>query len=303
MLPKLLEGIIPPLVTPLLTPEKLDMAGLDKLIEHVITGGVHGIFILGTTGEGPSLSQQMQRDLIACAMKQIDGRVPVLVGISNASFGDSLKLAEYAAECGADAVVLAPPYYFPSGQPELLEYLEHLAPRLPLPLFLYNMPSMTKVNIEVETLKRAAEIPNIVGFKDSSGNMIKFHEYLRAVKRKDFTMLMGPEELMAEAVIFGGHGGISGGANLYPELFVSLYNAAKSRNMEKVLHLQKQLFVLRRLYSCGQYSSTFIKGVKCALNIKGICSDCMAEPFNAFQLPERKKVARLLDEFENQYSL
>ena len=76
-----------------------------------------------------------------------------------------------------------------------------------------------------------------------------------------------------------------------------------SKNLEKVLKLQNQLFILRRLYSCGQYSSTFIKGVKCALNIKGICSDCMAEPFNAFLLPERKKVAQLLDEFETQYSL
>ena len=110
MLPKRLEGIIPPLVTPLSTPEKLDIDGLNNLIEHVINGGVHGVFILGTTGEGPSLSQQMQRDLVKYALKQINKRVPVLTGISNASFGDSLKLAEYAAECGADAVVLAPPY-------------------------------------------------------------------------------------------------------------------------------------------------------------------------------------------------
>ena len=303
MLPKILKGIIPPIVTPLLTPEKLDTDGLQKLIEHVISGGVHGIFVLGTTGEGPSLSKPLQFELIQRSTEQISGRIPVLVGISSASFGNSLELAEHAASCGADAVVLAPPYYFPSGQPELLEYLEHLAPRLPLPLFLYNMPSMTKVDISVDTLKKAAGIPNIAGFKDSSGNMIKFHEYLTAVQRDDFTLLMGPEELMAESVIFGGHGGISGGANLYPELFVALYNAAVAKDMDRVVKLQKQLFVLRRLYSCGQYCSTFIKGVKCALNIKGICSDCMAEPFNAFRMPERRRVASLLEEFENQYSL
>ncbi len=292
-----LSGVIPPLVTPLLNADTLDEAGFGRLIEHVLAGGVHGVFVLGTTGEGPGLSRDVRYAVVSEACRRVAKRVPVLVGISDSSFTESIRLAEHAAACGADAVVLAPPYYFPAGQPELLEYVRHLAPRLPLPLFLYNMPAMTKIDISVDTLLRAAELENIIGFKDSSGNMIRFHEYLDAFRdRADFSLLMGPEELMGEAVFFGGHGGIAGGANLCPELFVSLYEAARRHEAELLLQLQRKVFQLRRLYFCGQYTSSTIKGIKCALSQLGICGDFMAEPFHAFREPERLRIRQLLDE-------
>ena len=296
-LPKPLRGVVPPLITPLADEYTLDLPGLKKLIEHVLGGGVHGLFLLGTTGEGPSLSYKLKYEMVEKSCEIINGRVPVLVGITDTSFAESIRLAEHAAKCGADGVVLAPPYYFPAGQPELLEYFEHLAPKLPLPLFLYNMPSMTKVTIDVDTLRKASEIDNIVGFKDSGGNMIKYHEYICAMQDKpEFSMLIGPEELLGESVFFGGHGGVSGGANIKPRLFVDMYDAAVAGDLEKVKQLQKEIFELRRLYSCGQHSSTFIKGVKCSLNCMGICSDFMAEPFHAFREKERANVMTLLKE-------
>jgi dihydrodipicolinate synthase/N-acetylneuraminate lyase len=299
ILSKPLRGVVPPMITPLADEYNLDLPGLKKLIEHILAGGVHGVFLLGTTGEGPSLSYKLRREMIKLSCKKISGRVPVLVGISDTSFAESLKLADYAADHGADAVVLAPPYYFPAGQAELLEYFEHLAPKLPLPLFLYNMPSMTKVTIEVETLRKASEIDNIIGFKDSGGNMIKYHEYINAMRHKpDFSMLIGPEELLGESVLFGGHGGVAGGANIKPRLFVDMYEAAVAGDLGKIKKLQKEIFVLRELYSCGQHSSTFIKGVKCSLNCMGICSDFMAEPFHAFRQPERSKIKSLLYEIK-----
>ncbi len=292
-----LRGIIPPMVTPLSGKNTLDIEGLHRLIEHIIGGGVHGLFLLGTTGEGPSLSVKLKYELVKEACTIIAGRVPVLVGITDTSYSESIKLAEHSADCGANAVVLAPPFYFPTGQPELLEYLEHLTPQLTLPLYLYNMPSMTKVDICVDTLCKASKIEGIIGFKDSSGNMIRFHEYLTAMKdRPDFSLLIGPEELLGESVLFGGFGGVAGGANIYPKLFVDMYNAAVAGNIAEVRKLQTEIFRLRRMYFYGHYSSTFIKGVKCALNIMGICSDFMAEPFHAFRQPEREKVAIILKE-------
>ena len=296
-LPEPLRGVVPPLVTPLADEYNLDLQGLEKLIEHVISGGVHGLFLLGTTGEGPSLSCKLKYEMVKESCRIIAGRVPVLVGITDTSFAESIRLAEHAAECGADGLVLAPPYYFPAGQPELLEYFEHLAPKLPLPLFLYNMPAMTKVVIDVDTLRKASEIPNIVGFKDSGGNMIKYHEYIEAMSHKtEFSMLIGPEELLGESVVFGGHGGVAGGANIKPRLFVDMYEAAMAGDLVKIKELQKEIFKLRRLYSCGKHSSTFIKGVKCSLNLMGICSDFMAEPFHSFREPERSKIEKLLKE-------
>ncbi len=296
-LPAPLKGVVPPIITPLKDEYNLDEPGLEKLIEHIIGGGVHGLFLLGTTGEGPSLSMKLKYDMVEKSCKYIKGRVPVLVGITDTSFAESIRLAEHAAECGADAVVLAPPYYFPQGQAELLEYLGHLVPRLPLPLFLYNMPSMTKVDIEVETLKKAAEIDGIVGFKDSSGNMVRYHEFVTAMRGHDnFSLLMGPEELLGESVMFGGHGGVSGGANISPKLFVDMYNAAVTGDVERMRKLQIAIFEHRKLYACGQYCSGGIKGIKCALNQMGICSDFMAEPFHAFRAPEREKIGALLKE-------
>jgi len=298
-LPRPLCGVIPPLVTPLADEYNLDLPGLKKLIEHVLTGGIHGVFLLGTTGEGPGLSYELKYEMVKKSCEIIAGRVPVLVGITDTSFAESVRLAEHAALCGADALVLAPPYYFPSGQAELLEYFEHLAPKLSLPLFLYNMPSMTKVTIDVDTLRKASEIDNIIGFKDSGGSMIKYHEYIAAMQDKpDFSMLMGPEILLGESVLFGGHGGVAGGANIKPRLFVDMYEAAIAGDLDKVKELQKEIFVLYKLYSCGQYSSSYIKGVKSSLCCMGICNDFVAEPFQAFRQAEKNKIKALLHEIK-----
>src|SRR3972149_2815409 len=135
ILPKPLRGIIVPMVTPLLDRDTLDVAGLERLIEHILAGGVHGLFVLGTTGEAPSLSYARRFELIERVCAQVQWRVPVLVGITDTSFVESVRIACKAKEAGAQAVVLAPPYYFPAGQPELLEYLQHLTPELPLQLF------------------------------------------------------------------------------------------------------------------------------------------------------------------------
>ena len=291
-----LSGIIPPLVTPLRARDELDVPGLERLLERVLDGGVQGVFLLGTTGEGPSLSYRLRRELIDRASRQVKGRVPVLVGITDTAFEESVNLARHAAEAGAAALVAAPPYYLPEGQPELLEYLDHLLPELPLPLFLYNMPALTKVSFELDTLRRVMEQPRIVGLKDSSGNMIYFHRAVGLLKaRPDWTLLIGPEELLADAVLAGGHGGVSGGANLFPRLYVRLYEAARAGDVDRVRELHALVLrVSGSLYSVGRHSSSVIKGLKCALACLGVCDDFMAEPFHRFRAQEHARVQQQL---------
>ena len=205
------------MVTPLRGRDELDLPGLERLIEHILKGGVSGLFILGTTGEGPSLSYHLRRELIQRTCRQVQGRVPVLVGITDTAFVESLDLARHAAAAGADALVLAPPYYLPEGQPELQEYLDHLVAQLPLPLFLYNTPKLTKVQYELGALRWAMEQPRVIGLKDSSKSMSYFHDAVGLLKhRPDWSLLIGPEELLADALLAGGHGGVPGGANLFP---------------------------------------------------------------------------------------
>jgi len=291
-----LRGIVPPLVTPLRSRDELDMAGLERLIEQVLSGGVHGVFILGTTGEAPSLSYRLRRELIDRTCKLVDGRVPVLVGITDTAFVESTGIARHAAEAGAQALVVSTPYYFPVGQLELESYLEHLVTELPLPLFLYNMPMMTKVQFEPELVRRMMALDKVVGIKDSSGDLNYFKQIVDLARgRADWTVLAGPENLLVETLRSGGHGGVNGGANFYPALYVELYKAVTSGDGAREAELVKQLGQVAEIYHIGKYASAVVKGIKCALSLMGICDDCLAEPFSPFRAPERERVRRVLE--------
>ncbi len=276
-----LRGIIPPMVTPLDTPASLDRAGLEGLIEHVIAGGVHGIFILGTTGEGPALSYRLRRELINRTCEQVAGRIPVLVGITDTSYEESCGLARYAKNAGADAVVTAPPFYFAVSQNDLFRLVQRLSGDVELPLFLYNMPSLTKTCFAPETVLRAADLPNVHGLKDSSGDL-KYMQTLaaRMVDRPEFTLLMGPEELLLESLAIGTHGGVTGGANLFPKLFVALYEAAQKGNTQEALSLQERIRELGELlYGIGEAESSYLRGLKLGLELMGICRSTLALPY------------------------
>ena len=290
-------GIIPPLVTPLKDNETLDVESLERLIEHLIAGGVHGLFILGTTGEEQSLSYAVRQQMIRESARINNGRLPLLVCVTDTSIVESIRLANVAAECGADGVVSAPPYYFATGQPELAQFYEELVPQLPLPVFLYNMPSHVKVNFAPDTVWRIAQNPRVIGFKDSSANAVYFPSVMYKMKeRKDFAMLVGPEEMTGESVLLGAHGGINGGANMFPELYVAMYDAARAHDIERVLQLQKYIMqISTSIYTVGKHGSSYLKGLKCALSLLGIINDdFVASPFYKFEQPEREKIRQAL---------
>ena len=292
------------MITPLRGRDDLDVAGLERLIEHILAGGVSGLFILGTTGEGPGLSYRLRRELIERVCRQVKQRVPVLVGITDTAFVESVHVARCAAAAGANAVVLAPPYYLPEAQPELQEYLDHLVPELPLPLFIYNMPALTKVHFELETIRRALDEPRIIGFKDSSGDLNYYQAAAELIKvRPDWSVLIGPEEKLFPSLQVGGHGGVSGGANLFPKLYVKVVEAYRAGNVARAGELQRQIQrVSDSFYRIGKYSSSIIKGIKCAANCLGLCDDFMAEPFHRFRADERELVKTRLKEIEMELS-
>lgn len=292
----MLRGIIPPMITPLVDRDTLDVGGLERLLEHIIRGGVSGLFILGTSGEAPGLSYRLRRELVARVCRQVAGRLPVLVGITDTSFVEALAMSAHAADAGAQAVVTAAPFYLPTAQPELVEYVERLIRELPLPLYLYNMPQLTKVNYESETLRRLTQHEKIRGVKDSSGNLDYFDGVLRLKReRPDWSVLVGPEHLLAETASRGGDGGVNGGANFHPRLFVDLFAAVQRGDREAVQRLQNQVLQLGQIYSVGRHASAVIKGMKCACALLGLCEDRMTEPFDHFRAPERAKVRAILE--------
>jgi 4-hydroxy-tetrahydrodipicolinate synthase len=147
-------------------------------------------------------------------------------------------------------------------------------------------------------VRRAADLSAIVGLKDSSQQMTYFQRLVSIFEdRPDFTLLVGPEELLAESVLLGGHGGVNGGANLHPQLYVQLYQAAQRRDLDRLLALHRDVMqISRRIYHLGQHGSSYLKGLKCALSVLGICDDFMAEPFHRFDAPQRQRVEQQLRE-------
>ena len=291
-----LAGIFPPLVTPLSDRDALDVAGFERLTGHVLGGGVHGLFLLGTTGEGPSLSQRLKVEVVERGCRLVGGRVPVMVGVTDPSFVDALALAGRAAEAGADAVVIAPPYYLPLSQPELAAYVERFAAASPLPILLYHIPSLTGVGFEPETVRRLLDVPKVIGLKDSGRDMTYQHT-VRAIvaARPDFSLLVGPEELLAEAVLLGAHGGMCGGANMAPRLYVDLYLAASAGDLARVRELHDRVMSISdAIYSVGTSGSSYFLGLKCALAHLGLCDDLPAEPYARFPLDKRHTVRERL---------
>lgn len=293
---KPLRGIIPPLATPLLDFDTLDQSGLARLIEHVLAGGVHGIFLLGTTGEGPNLSHRLRREVVEQACGRVGGRLPVLVGITDTSFAEAVSMARFAEGCGAQAVVYAGPCYAPVTQAELLAHIERLADESPLPLFLYNMPSHTHLAFEVGTVEQAARLPNLAGLKDSSGDLLYLQRLAAALAaRPDFSLLIGPEELLAQGLTNGAHGGVCGGANLFPHLYVRLYEAAITGNPDEMARLQAiVLRVSEGLYRVSPAGSSYLRGLKSALASLGLCSGLVAEPYTQLTEQERQRIGENL---------
>lgn len=292
-----LKGIVVPIITPLTDIDTLDVTGLEKLVEHIIGGGVSGIFVLGTTGEFSSLSYRLRNELVERVCKQVAGRIPVLVGVTDTSIIESENLAKSAADFGASALVAAPPYYYATSQPELVEYFENLANRMPLPLYLYNMPMHTKVMIEPKTVLKIAENKKVIGLKDSSANMAYFRLLQYAMKdHPDFQLFVGPEEMMADAVVLGASGGVNGGANMFPRLYVDLYKASVARDFDRIKLLQEKVMaVSSAIYTVGKYGSSYLKGLKCALSVMDFCDDYMADPFSHFRKEERDRIEQGLE--------
>jgi 4-hydroxy-tetrahydrodipicolinate synthase len=293
---RLAHGVIVPLVTPLVSRDELDVPGIERLVQYVLDGGVHGIFLLGTCGESAALCGRMRRQLVARVCQLVQGRVPVLVGISDTALVESLRLAEDVAVEGATAVVITTPYYLPLETAELVAYVRTVCDESPLPVFLYNMPELTRAWFSTAVLTELLDIKNLVGLKDSSGDDSYF-EAARLVmsRRPDWSLLIGSEGRMGAAIRGGAHGSVAGGANVNPQLFANIYEAALANDEPRLATLQRHVIELSQIYQFGGYAVGTIRGIKSALKQMSIASDIMAAPFFSATESEQKAIGACLN--------
>jgi len=247
-----LRGIIPPVVTPFTNDQELDLPKLKAHIDWQIENGVHGIFVLGTTGEFYALDEREKQSVIATAVDHINGRTRLYAGTGAETTREVVRLTKMAEKEGADGVSVITPYFIKPTQAELSDHFRRIAESTKLAVVLYNNPgTCAGLAIEPETAARLAETPNIVGIKDSSGDLQNTIELLRVTPREKFSILNGRDTLILGALQAGVHGAIPASCNIAPELCVGLYESFMKGDVEGARVYQARLHPIRMAMALG----------------------------------------------------
>jgi 4-hydroxy-tetrahydrodipicolinate synthase len=287
-------GIIPPIVTPLTEAKKVNEPALRQLVNFLIDGGVHGLFPVGTTGEFYSLSNEEFRMILEVTVDEARGRVPVYAGVNHITTRGIIELAEIAEAVGVDALSALTPMFLKPNQDQIYQHYKSLAASTGLPIILYNNKPKTGVDITPATVAKLAELDNIVGVKDSTGDLTMTEEYLRLTCGKDFAVMMGRDTLIYAALCYGASGAVASCANVAPELVVDIYNKYMAGDHEGAREAQFKVAPLRIAFNLG----TFPAVIKAGLRILGIdVGDCF-EPVGPLTDGETAQLRQIMTEME-----
>ena len=222
-----LSGIYPALPTPLNANGAVDERGLEKLVDYVIKGGVHGLWVLGSTSEFPALSPADRERVLDVAVGRANERVPVIVGVTDNSARKIISNAQAAQSAGAAACFMTLPFYFIVDQQEAIRHVRETAEAVTLPLILYDNPPSTGIKLTLETLLAMSEIPNLIALKDSSCDFVRFQNSLVSLREKrPFKLLQGIDQLLAASLMMGADGAVAALASIAPDLFAKMYQAS-----------------------------------------------------------------------------
>ncbi|MFZ2657982.1 MAG: dihydrodipicolinate synthase family protein [Victivallales bacterium] len=236
-----IKGIIPPLITPMDSEEKVDEKALRAIVRRAIDSGLHGIFVAGSGGEVMSLVQAERERAIRIATDEADGAVPVIAGAIDTSTGRVIDNVKRIEDIGCDAAVVTPAFYMRnSGQGEILRHFTEIAKRTSLPIIAYNVPGNTGgISMTPDIVAEIAGIDNVIGIKDSSGSWPVFQKLLSISEKKDFMVFQGLPEFAAVSLLGGAHGVTPLYALVFPELYIALYENCLKKNVDKAFELQK----------------------------------------------------------------
>src|SRR4051794_8036177 len=240
-----IQGIIPPVATPMKDNEDLDLPRLKWFIDHLIKNGVDGIFVLGTNSEFYALDEREKQEVIATAVAHVNKRVPVFAGPGAETTREVIRLTKMAEKEGVDGVSIITPYFILPNQQEIFDHYRRIAESTALPVVLYNNPSTCGgLQIGVETVARLAEIPNILGVKDSSGDLQNTQEYIKVVPPR-FSVMMGRDTLIFPSLVMGTRGAVPATGNIAPQLLVAIYELFRKGDLEGSKAAQLRLNPLR----------------------------------------------------------
>ena len=287
-----LRGIIPPVVTPFKDDQELDLPRLKAHIDWQIENGVHGIFVLGTTGEFYALDEREKQIVIATAVAHCRGRSPVYAGTGAETTREVVRLTKMAEKEGVEGVSVITPYFLKPTQAELFDHFRKVAESTKLAVVLYNNPATCAgLAIEPETVAKLAEVSNIIGIKDSSGDLQNTIEILRNTSRDKFSVLNGRDTLILAALQSGVQGAIPASCNIAPELCVGLYESFMKGDIESARTFQSRLHPVRMAMSLGTGNGA----VKEALTLLGRPCGPNRSPIGPLGDDKKVKLMGILD--------
>lgn len=288
-------GIIPPIVTPLDAQGNINEPVLRQLVNFLIDHGVHGLFPMGTTGEFYAFDDEAYERIIRIVKEEARGRVPIYAGTNHITTERTIKLIRICETIGVDAISVLTPMFINQSQEELYTFYETIAKSTTLPIVMYNNKPKTNITINPETVQRLAKIDNIVGIKDSTGDMTNTAEYIRLTKdNPNFSVIVGRDTLIYAGLAYGATGAISSCSNVAPEIAVDIYESFIKGDHQKALEAQYRLAPLRIATNMGSFPAVIKEG----LNLIGIpVGQCVA-PIQPLKPNEKEALIKVLQDLE-----
>ncbi len=286
------KGIIPAMVTPLTADGKVNEPALRKFVNYLIKGGVHGIFAAGTTGEFYGLDKTEHRKVLEVTMDEVRGRVPVYAGAAAITTKEAVELGQIAQEAGCDCISVLTPFFLAPSQKELKDHYKTIAANVDLPVVMYNNLPKTQVTLTADTVEELADVKNIVGIKDSTGDFTLSGEYIRRTRGKDFSVLLGRDTLIHAGLCYGATGAIASCANVAPRLCADIYDKYVAGDTKGSLEAQFRLAPLRIAFGMA----TFPAVIKESLTLLGIDAGPCMLPAGPMGDEQRAKLRSVLVE-------
>ena len=284
------QGVLPAMVTPLTKDYTVNEAATRKLVDFLIDGGVHGLFVVGTSGEFYGLSADEKRKVIEICMDQAAGRVPIYAGTNGITTKETIQLTKMAEACKVDAVSILTPMFISPSQEELYEHYKAVSQEVDVPILLYNNLPKTNVTLTPQTVRRLAEFDNIVGVKDSSGDFTLTSEYIRNTRDQEFSVLAGRDTLIHACLCYGGTGSIAACANIAPRLLADIYDKYMAGDIAGSLEAQYQIAPIRMAFTLGSFPTV----LKESLELLGIEAGPCYGPVGTMSDAEKAQLKQVL---------
>jgi len=288
------HGVIVPMVTPITPDGDLDELSVGRVVDHVVAGGVHGVFVLGTTGENTSVPAATRERLVAATVEHVGERARVYAGVSSNCLTDSVAAAKAYASLGVDAVVAHLPAYYALDAEEQFAYFSVLADRIDLPLVLYDIPVTTHLAISVEVVERLSRHPSVVGIKDSSGDVAHLTTLIERLgdARPVFAILVGASALSAQGLALGADGIVPAQGNLIPALCRTLFDRAVEGDRDGAEACQQRVDAFARLFVEGRSLAQSLGALKAMMGALDLCGPDVLPPLRPLPSGEQDALRR-----------